>query len=777
MNIIRKSLLFIACCFLFSIAYTQNNVNDLQLIDKIFNKKIETYFKFEISSTKQIHELTKIISIDDVKNKTVFAYANKKEFEKFLSLNIDYTILISPGKLIKNPKMLEKVNIREITDWDFYPSYEAYESMMYQFETDYPNICKIVNIGTLPSGRKLLIAKITDNLLAHENEPEFLYTSTMHGDETAGYILMLRLIDYLLSNYGSNNRITDMIDDNEIWINPLANPDGTYAGGNNTVYGATRSNANGVDLNRNYPDPEDGPHPDGNPWQPETIAFMDFAEDHDFVLSCNIHSGAEVCNYPWDTWYPRHADDDWWIFVCREYADTAQFYSPYGYLTDLNNGITNGYDWYTIAGGRQDYMNYFHQCREFTLELSDIKILPANQLPAFWEYNYRSFLNYIEQINYGIRGIITDSITGNPIEAEVFIDGHDIDSSWVYSSLPVGNYYRPIYAGTYEITYSAQGYFPKTKSNVIAFNRNTTYVHVQLAPGTLIADFTANTTSIPIGGTVDFTDQSYGNPIAWEWTFEGGNPTTSSEQNPAGIQYSEAGKYFVTLEIFNDEDTSIITKENYINVNVYYCMGDTSCTTCQGMFFDSGGDGANYSDDEDYTMVFYPDNSEYKLKCNFTMFDIEWESNCDYDWLKIYDGESILASLIGKYCGTDSPGTIIATNEQGALTFEFHSDSEVNEPGWVAEISCDTGVGMNENQEYSFVNIFPNPVKSNFIFLESNQVIDNVKIFNSLGKIVYVNSFGNNKIQINTNNFRTGIYFISIKTGNEILYKKLQVIR
>ena len=777
MNYIRKILLIISGCFLFSTVYTQNNVNDRQLIDKIFDKKIETYFKFEISSTKQIHELTKIISIDNVKNKTVYAYANKKEFEKFLSLNIDYTILTSPGELIKNPKMLDKVNIREITDWDFYPNYEAYESMMYQFETDYPNICKIVNIDTLPSGRKLLIAKITDNILAHENEPEFLYTSTMHGDETAGYVLMLRLIDYLLSNYDLNNRITDMVDNIEIWINPLANPDGTYAGGNNTVYGATRNNANGVDLNRNYPDPEDGPHPDGNPWQPETIAFMDLAEDHDFVLSCNIHSGAEVCNYPWDTWYPRHADDDWWIFVCREYADTAQFYSPYGYMTDLNNGITNGYDWYTIAGGRQDYMNYFHQCREFTLELSDIKILPANQLPAYWEYNYRSFLNYIEQIYYGIRGIITDSITGDPIEAEVYIDGHDIDSSWVYSSLPVGNYYRPIYAGTYEITYSAQGYFPKTKSNVIAFNRNTTYVHIQLAPGTLIADFTANSTSIPVGGTVDFTDQSYGNPIAWEWTFEGGNPATSSEQNPAGIQYSEPDSYFVSLEIFTDEDTSIITKENYINVNVYYCMGDTSYTTCQGMFFDSGGDGANYSDDEDYTMVFYPDNSEYKLKCNFTMFDVEWENNCDYDWLKIYDGESISSPLIGKYCGTDSPGTIIATNDLGALTFEFHSDGSVNEPGWVAEISCDTGVGINENQEYSFVNIFPNPVKSNFIHLESNKVIDNVKIFNSLGKIVYTNSFRNDKIQINTNNFRTGIYFISVKTGNEILHNKLQVIR
>ncbi|MCK4408197.1 MAG: hypothetical protein KAV44_11020, partial [Bacteroidales bacterium] len=184
MNYIRKILLIISGCFLFSTVYTQNNVNDRQLIDKIFDKKIETYFKFEISSKKQIHELTKIISIDNVKNKIVYAYANKKGFEKFLSLNIDYTILTSPGELIKNPKMLDKVNIREITDWDFYPNYEAYESMMYQFETDYPNICKIVNIDTLPSGRKLLIAKITDNILAHENEPEFLYTSTMHGDET-----------------------------------------------------------------------------------------------------------------------------------------------------------------------------------------------------------------------------------------------------------------------------------------------------------------------------------------------------------------------------------------------------------------------------------------------------------------------------------------------------------------------------------------------------------------------------------------------------------------
>jgi PKD repeat protein len=70
------------------------------------------------------------------------------------------------------------------------------------------------------------------------------------------------------------------------------------------------------------------------------------------------------------------------------------------------------------------------------------------------------------------------------------------------------------------------------------------------------------------------------------------------------------------------------------------------------------------------------------------MFNVEDESSCDYDWLKIYDGENTSATSIGTYCGTNSPGTIEATNETGALTFEFHSDYSVNMSGWKAVISC-----------------------------------------------------------------------------------------
>jgi hypothetical protein len=302
----------------------------------------------------------------------------------------------------------------------------------------------------------------------------------MHGDETTGYVLMLHLIEYLLENYGVDDRITSMINSIDIWINPLANPDGTYAGGNNSVYGATRYNANFVNLNRNYPDPDDGPHPDGEAYQAETQAFMDFAESHNFSMSANFHGGSEVVNYPWDTWFKLTADNNWWIQVCRQYADTAHSNSPEGYLTDLNNGITNGYAWYTISGGRQDYMNYEQHCREVTIELSEIKLPLPETLPDFWNYNYPSLLNYMEQSLFGLRGLVTDAQSGKSVFAEIFIEGHDKDESQVYSSATTGNYHRYLEAGLYSISYRAGGYETVVIDNVRISNDSTSIVNIQL---------------------------------------------------------------------------------------------------------------------------------------------------------------------------------------------------------------------------------------------------------------------------------------------------------
>lgn len=84
-----------------------------------------------------------------------------------------------------------------------------------------------------------------------------------------------------------------------------------------------------------------------------------------------------------------------------------------------------------------------------------------------------------------------------------------------------------------------------------------------LAP---IADFSANHLTVNINQSVAFTDLSLNLPNSWEWSFEGGNPSTSTNQNPS-IQYNTPGVYNVVLVAANDFGSNTITKTDYIIVN------------------------------------------------------------------------------------------------------------------------------------------------------------------------------------------------------------------
>ncbi len=445
---------------------------------KYLEERGEVDFKIVSNDRQLINKLSGILSVVNVNGNVVTCNANADEFIKFLGLGKEYVVIPPAGYYCK-PGDYKGV----IEDWQTYPTYEEYDSLMHAFVTKYPDICKIDTIGYSVEDRLLLGLKISDNVIETEKEPEVFLTSTMHGDETGGYILMLRLIDYLLENYSSQTRITSLIDSLQIWINPLANPDGTYAGGNNTVYSSTRRNANSVDLNRNFPDPQDGPHPDGYDYQPETISMMEFMTKHNFVISANFHSGAEVVNYPWDTWYRLHADDLWFKFISREYADTVHQYSS-GYMTGFDDGITNGYAWYSISGGRQDWVTYFIQGREVTIELDNTKTTPVNDLDNLWNYNYRSFLNYISQALYGIHGEVTDSVTGQPLKAEVWVNEHDQgqDSSQVFSDSLTGKYFRLINEGIYNLKITSDGYQEKRIDSISVKNYQTANISIQLVP-------------------------------------------------------------------------------------------------------------------------------------------------------------------------------------------------------------------------------------------------------------------------------------------------------
>ena len=646
----------------------------------MMKERNEFYFSFEIDDLQDLAKIAKVISIDNVDGNKVTAYANNKQYERFLTLGIE-TTLLTPPSMLENHKMFDG-RTRAEYDWDEYPTYEAYVAMMEEFAATYPEKCTLIELGTLNSGRKILLARINDG--NPDGKPKFLYGSTIHGDETTGFIMMLRLIDLLLTQ-PDLPEVKNVLDNIDLFVCPNANPDGTYHGGNNTVNGATRYNAYGVDMNRNYPDPVDGAHPDGESYAMETEWFMDLAEEYQFTMSAHYHGGAEVMNYPWDNNYERHADDAWWQMVSREYADLCHEVNS-NYMTDLENGITNGADWYRIGGGRQDYMNYYRQCREVTIECSTTKCPSASQLPTFWEYNYNSIFAYMNQVLYGIQGTVKDAATKEPLKATIEILNHDQDYSIVESQLPMGNFHRPINAGTYTIEIKANGYLPIQKT-VTVVDGEATILDVELEEGEgLIPDFSASATDVSLGSEVQFTDETWGaNVVSWCWRFEGAEPESSIIQNPT-VKYNEVGSYDVTLTVTNaDGDSQSITKQRYINVTESYNMDDVTITTCNALFYDYGGPNNNYPDNDVHVMTFKPATEGAMIQVEFLEFNTEE----NYDILRIYNGTGVGNNpCLAELSGSSLPGKYTASNTEGTLTFRFLSDYSYNNPGWKAVIRC-----------------------------------------------------------------------------------------
>jgi hypothetical protein len=475
----KQSLILL---FLLPLAPLYGSAPD-SLVQQRLLERGEVYFSFERPDTETLARILSGVSLDKLDGDSVHVYANRRGYDSFLESGLPFRLLDPPGKVdfdlrMKGPEVLKSGELPQ--EWDFYPTYEAYLQIMEDFEKAYPDLCQLVSIGKSVMGRELLFARIS----APENDgrlvPRFMYTSTMHGDETAGFVLSLRLIHHLLEQYGKDESITRLLEETEIWICPNENPDGTYRNDNSTVYGATRGNINGVDLNRNYPNPVLDPVDE---MQEETFVMIQFVDTMDFVMSANMHGGIELVNYPFDSWISsqnRHADHHWWEFVLQEYVDTVHYYSPPGYMTGQGTGMTHGGDWYVVYGSRQDYLNYYLSCREFTLELSNQKIPNPSQLPVLWENNYRSLINYIWQSTYGLSGLVSDAVSDEPLAALLQLPDHDKDNSEVQTRPLSGFFQRPLLEGKYDLQVSAAGYPDMLYADLQVWNHETLWLDIHM---------------------------------------------------------------------------------------------------------------------------------------------------------------------------------------------------------------------------------------------------------------------------------------------------------
>jgi len=336
---------------------------------------------------------------------------------------------------------------------DFH-SYAQMTAALQTIASTYPDIARLYDLGHSVQGRVLWGLKITDNPDQEEDEPEVRICGNHHGNEYMGAEMPLMLAQYLTDNYDSIPEITDLVDNREIWIIPMVNPDGHEAG--------SRGNANGVDLNRDYGYMwESGWGSPGPFSQPETKAMRANAMDHNYVLSLSYHTSGNIVNYVWN--YKHMSVPD--VAVAVQLSN--DFASHNGYW------VTDGYDWYQTRGDCNDFS---YGCRgdlDWTIEIQD------NDIPSAWNLNRDAMLGFIQSADIGLRGIITDANTGRPLDATVYVE----NLYWPCFTDPnVGDYHKVLLPGTYTVHYRANGYAEQTR-DVTVTSGAPTVMNVQLSPG------------------------------------------------------------------------------------------------------------------------------------------------------------------------------------------------------------------------------------------------------------------------------------------------------
>ncbi|GKV39869.1 hypothetical protein SLEP1_g47572 [Rubroshorea leprosula] len=320
------------------------------------------------------------------------------------------------------------------------------------------NISRIYSIGTSVKGVPLWVIEISDRPGEEEAEPAFKFIGNVHGDEPVGRELLILLANWICDNYLTDSLAKLIVENVHLHILPSMNPDGFTL--------RRRANANGIDLNRDFPDQFFALNDDEDARQPETRAIMSWLRQIHFTASASLHGGALVANYPWDGTEDKRRN----YYACPDdetFRYLASVYSRSHYNMSLSKefegGITNGARWYPIYGGMQDW-NYIHGgCFELTLEISDNKWPNARELPIIWEYNRMSMLNLVASlVKTGVHGRIFSSDSGRPIPGSITVKGVNFT---VKAGRGFADYHRLLAPGQrYEVKVTAPGYKSKATS-------------------------------------------------------------------------------------------------------------------------------------------------------------------------------------------------------------------------------------------------------------------------------------------------------------------------
>ena len=291
---------------------------------------------------------------------------------------------------------------------DFH-SYIELEQDLLALQDSYPHIASLSVIGQSLEGRNIYALKISDNVLLDENEAEVIFIGCHHAREWITVEIPYLLARYLAENYSIDAQVKDLVDQSEIWIVPLLNPDGLQYSIHFYRYWRKnrRDNGNGtygVDLNRNYDymwgydDEGSSPYTGSEVYrgpspfsEPESRAIRDLFTQRNFQALVSFHSYSQVILYPWGYTDQPAPDDALLDQIATEMSSRIQavngtFYDfgQAGESLYLTNGDTTDWSYgvygipsYTIELPPLDYLN-----GGFFNSEEDIQAIFAENLPA-----------------------------------------------------------------------------------------------------------------------------------------------------------------------------------------------------------------------------------------------------------------------------------------------------------------------------------------------------------------------------------------------------------
>lgn len=442
-----------------------------------------------------------------------------------------------------------------------YPDLDEIYEEMNSAAMEYSSICEMVdltemyNVSPTYEDRHLYAVKISDNVTEDEDEPTFLMVSCHHCREIVTPVIALYAIEQFTTNYGSDPEIKELVDEYEIWISPVWNPDGyVYVFDVDNMWRKNRRyfpefGSYGVDLNRNFPfgwystcsgstDPFSitykGPSPAS---EAETQTMIVFSNDQHFTKVLDYHSyGQEVL----------------WGYSCHSHpfssflqSEAQSLSTAAGYYGSIRAPSAEGenYEWQLAMNG--SYANLMETHTSFQPTYSSAQ----DEAALVWLGTV-----WMLQRPISLSGHVKNSVTEQPVEAEINIcDTTFPNDEEFYSEPSYGRYHLFLPAGTYIIEFSAPNY--KTKSHQVTVTQNSAEIldialeRITEAPeipeisgpitGSIgeILEYTLNTTDPDGDDVYYFVD--WGDDITTDWLgpFNSGMPINITHE------WSKAGDF------------------------------------------------------------------------------------------------------------------------------------------------------------------------------------------------------------------------------------------